>query len=189
MKRRLIFIIALFFSINLFCQSSQTIPGTQTQLEPEKKEEISWLKLAFKGFAYSAPKETKSSKWYVLGSIMVPLFKITDTTEAGMEVAAHILTGTAVGFSICYITEDGEGHKKRSVSFSPLTFLFSGEIKSGETKPDVILNTSWAATIGIDNDSFMFGIGRDFGKISGRKSRWFSLIGFGVSLRKSESSN
>lgn len=152
----------------------------EAAIEEEKAEAGSWLRTALRGFSARVPEGVSAGEWKILGSFTLPLLKIMDTKEEGRELQASILTAAGVGFSICYIkgkVTDGEEMKYRAFSFSPCILLLSGSIEA-----NVKLDVSWAATVGFLNEMILIGVGRDFGKIEGRRSRWFLLFGLGITL-------
>ena len=177
-KKIITLLIVFSFLIPFF-----KIDLTSQELEREKEEKkIPWLKFALKGLTNRVPEGIKTGEWKILGTITLPLLKITDSIEEGYKLKGTILTSAGAGFSICKIKEkigdDGKTYQYRAFSFSPFIILLTGDYGTKDAQLDI----SWAATIGLFNETIILGVGYDFGRIHGRNSRWFLLWGLGLSL-------
>lgn len=126
--------------------------------------------------------------WAFGPSITIPPLMMRESIREGAKVDAILVAGIGGGIALYYGKVDPEtGKRSRTFSFSPMTIIMSGNI-SQDTANE--LDIGYAMTIGFFNDLIMTGIGYNLGSnlvelsdgSTTHISRWFWLLGFGVSF-------
>ena len=126
-------------------------------------------------------------KWKLGPTITIPPFRIQESLRADAKLDIVIMASFGGGIAFVYEEEDPiTGEKDRVFSVSPFTILLSGDSTEDIEK----LNLAYCVTVGAFNDMFMAGLGYNFGENtyilddgSEREiSRWFMLVGFGVTF-------
>ena len=121
--------------------------------------------------------------WDAQVSVVIPAFKIYETTKSGRKLDGRTLTALGGGLEFGKYkskqvnNNPTSGYQRVSVfSYSPFTVLLSGN-------GDAFLDVSIAQTIGFFNNTLQFGGGYDFGEIdSDRVGRWFFLLSVGINI-------
>jgi hypothetical protein len=132
--------------------------------------------------------------FYVRPSVVIPVFKIYESKKDNRKLDVSMNSGIGGGISLVRykdattpskkvrvikddgtITEEVEVKADVSFSFSPLTVLMSKSAEEGN------IDLSYASTMGFFNNTFVVGIGYDFGEVVDR-SRWFGLLSIGATF-------
>jgi hypothetical protein len=109
-------------------------------------------------------------------TVVIPALKLVPATGGNTSLNALLLTATGGGISWQHQVWDGSKWNT-TFSFSPATFLVSGNIASNSN-----IDFSYAATVGFFNNLIMIGGGYDFGSVASGSSRFFGLLSIGINL-------
>lgn len=129
-----------------------------------------------------------SKDWKLGASITVPPLRVQESIRDNAKVDVVLSSSIGGGLSFMYVKKDPvSGEESRIFSWSPLTILLSGNTTEDFDKVDL----AYATTVGFFDDLIMTGIGYNFGSNlytndNGDEveiSRWFFLLGLGLSFR------
>ncbi|MEQ9264596.1 MAG: hypothetical protein RLN81_05205 [Balneolaceae bacterium] len=156
--KKIILLIA-FFSISNAAFSQSAFEGFFSPLEKLQDD--------------ATEAEKKTNKFRPV--IVLPAFKIVESSRSDAKIDAQVLTSTGGGVSYQMLKYDKDKEAWKSYfTWSPLTILLSGDT-------DDSLDVSYATTFGFFNNAVMIGGGYDFGSV-GDRSRWFGLISIGINF-------
>lgn len=136
----------------------------------------------------------KLSNFYVRPSVVIPVFKIYESKNDNRKVDVSMNSGIGGGVSLVWYKDATKPSEKKQVinadgtlgeavevkadvafSLSPLTVLMSKSAEEGN------IDISLAGTMGFFNNTFVIGVGYDFGEVVDR-SRWFGLLSIGATF-------
>jgi len=126
-------------------------------------------------------------KWKLGPTITIPPFRVQESVRENAKLDIVVTASFGGGIAFVYEEEDPiTGDKERIFSVSPFTILLSGDSTEDYEKLDL----SYCVTIGLFDDMIMTGVGYNFGKnivtfddgTDHEISRWFYLLGFGVTF-------
>jgi len=146
------------------------------------------------GDAVKADDVHLGKSWKLGPSITIPPLRVQESVRSNAKLDVVLSPSIGGGLSFVYakehtVIEDGVAKtvEERIFSWSPFTVLLGGS-----TIEDVKnLDLSYAMTVGFFDDLIMTGFGYNFGSNvfqneAGENvelSRWFYLVGFGMSFR------
>lgn len=121
--------------------------------------------------------------WKWRPSVVIPAFKARLSNKANTDIDFLLSPQIGGGISISQIKkikdQNNQDATYRQFSFSPLTCLITN--KSGDNND---LALTYAATVALFDDVFVFGLGYDLGDTEKRWQRPHLLLSFGVSIDK-----
>lgn len=129
-----------------------------------------------------------SKHWKLGPSITIPPLRVQESLRNDAKLDVVLTASVGGGLSFQYVQTDPlTGTEERVFTWSPFTILLSGNSVEDMTNIDL----SYAMTVGFFNDLIMTGFGYNFGdNVSLNEagetvelSRWFFLLGLGVSFR------
>lgn len=124
-------------------------------------------------------KTTYLGQWLFAPMLSIPALKLKQSTKENTEYDTSILAGVGGGISFNHTVIDITDPSKINSNFSVSLFGVVSTIeKSDEANK---LATSVGFSIGLLNNNFMLGFGRDLGETT-EKERNFFLIGFGANF-------
>lgn len=158
--KTLIFIFHFFCIINI--SNAQSIKGF---FKPLSKQNAQFL-----------TKAVTEKQWLWRPVVSIPALKILESERKDALIDALLLTSTGGGISLQRVFKDKDGRFESDISWSPITFLLSGNLTA-----DSPLDLSVASTFGIANNAIMIGLGYDLGEVIDR-NRLFFVLSIGINF-------
>lgn len=126
--------------------------------------------------------EYEIPNWWFSPVATIPGLKLKKSEKSNTEYDTTVLAGVGGGISLNHIFVDNNEKDVRDKVKSDFSLSLIAIVNTLEKEnKQQTLNTSVAVTIGLLNNTFLLGVGRDLGEISGAE-RTFLLIGFGTNF-------